>query len=95
MTKILHHNVRSEQNEVYCCMRNRVVKLDEQQLEQFCRVCRMFAGELAEGGVACEWDDPRNVSNPHLASDPWEEFMRNQEKQVPPSEGTDGLQRCS
>lgn len=95
MPMIRHHNIRSGQDEVYCCLRNRVVKLDEQQLSQFCQGCRMFAGELQEGGVACVWDDLDNVGDPHVASDPWEEFMRNQAKQVPPSEGTAGLQRCS
>jgi hypothetical protein len=94
MPKIRHHNIRNGDNEVYCCLRNRVVKLDEQQLGHFCQSCRMFAGKLAEGGVACAWDDADGVRDPHVAANPWEEFMRNQVKQVPPGESAASMQQC-
>jgi hypothetical protein len=89
-----HHNYRSEKGEVYCCLRNRIVPLDAEQLSNFCSGCRMFAGDLNGSGVSCDWDDSADVADPHLAFDPRIEFKRNQIKQVPP-EGLAALQSCS
>ncbi|KIL40002.1 hypothetical protein SD70_16645 [Gordoniibacillus kamchatkensis] len=94
MSIIRHHNYRSENGEIYCCLRNRVVKLDDEQLQRFCQGCGMFAGTMPHVLVSCDWDDIGGVSNPHVALDPWQEFKRNQIKQVP-AEGSAALQRCS
>ncbi|MEW9701178.1 hypothetical protein [Paenibacillus sp. SI8] len=86
MALITHVNVCNADHEIYCCLRNKIVKLDAQQLEQFCSACKMFAGG-AEGytdGVTCIWEDVRDVNNPHLALDPIDEFVHNQVRQVPP-----------
>ncbi|MBD0383641.1 hypothetical protein [Paenibacillus sedimenti] len=86
MALIPHINVCNDDNEIYCCLRNKIVKLDAQQQEQFCSGCKMYAGD-AEGyaqGVTCIWEDLRDIGNPHVALDPLEEFVRNQIKQVPP-----------
>jgi hypothetical protein len=77
-------NYCNEKDEIYCCLRNKVVKLDQLQLERFCQSCKMFGGTLQGGGVVCIWDDSRDVSNPHDVYDPQEEFLHNQVKQVPP-----------
>ncbi|GFZ78158.1 hypothetical protein GCM10008018_24500 [Paenibacillus marchantiophytorum] len=86
MALITHVNVCNADNEIYCCLRNKIVKLDAQQKEQFCRGCKMYAGEAAgyERSVTCVWEDLRVVSNPHVAVDPVEEFMHNQIREVPP-----------
>ncbi|MEC0232437.1 hypothetical protein [Paenibacillus alba] len=86
MALITHVNVCNADNEIYCCLRNKIVKLDVQQKEQFCQGCKMYAGE-ADGyarGVTCVWEDVRVVSNPHVAVDPIEEFTHNQIREVPP-----------
>ncbi|TXK80984.1 hypothetical protein [Paenibacillus sp. N3.4] len=86
MALISHVNVCNTDQEIYCCLRNKIVKLDDKQREQFCSGCKMFAGDASGHGtgVTCEWEDVRIVSNPHLALDPLEEFIHNQIRQVPP-----------
>lgn len=84
MALIVHVNIRNPKNEVYCCLRNKVVKLDTQQKDQFCSGCKMFAGDADGQGVSCLWDDARDVSDPHIAVNPAEEFASNQVRQVPP-----------
>jgi len=84
MALITHINVRSADNEIYCCLRNKVVKLDGQQQEQFCSGCKMFAGDAGGRGVACVWEDVRDIGNPHIVFNPLEEFASNQLRQVPP-----------
>ncbi|WNR45179.1 hypothetical protein [Paenibacillus roseipurpureus] len=86
MALITHVNVCNEVNEIYCCLRNKIVKLDANQKEQFCQGCKMFAG-AAPGyahGVSCVWEDLRLISNPHVVLNPIEEFAHNQIRQVPP-----------
>ncbi len=90
MALITHMNICNADQEIYCCLRNKIVKLDIQQQEQFCSSCKMLAvytDGRAGHGVTCIWEDLRDVSNPHYALDPLEEFIHNQIRQVPP-EGT-------
>src|SRR4051812_11291961 len=86
MAQITHVNVCNAVNEIYCCLRNKIVMLDAQQKEQFCKGCKMFTGNAPgyERGVSCVWEDLRIVSNPHVVLDPHEEFNQNQIRQVPP-----------
>ncbi|SEC57355.1 hypothetical protein [Paenibacillus sp. GP183] len=82
MPMISHYNYRSSENEIYCCLRNKIVALDRNQVEQFCSGCKMYEGEADGKGVTCSWDDSRNVSNPHIVQDPLLEFASNQTRQV-------------
>jgi hypothetical protein len=79
---ITHYNYRNSDNEVYCCLRNKVVTLNNQQTEQFCKGCKMFEGDAGGKGVACVWEDTRNVGNPHIVLNPLVEFASNQMRQV-------------
>jgi hypothetical protein len=94
MPIIRHHNFCNENGEIYCCLRNRVVQLDGEQLRRFCQGCGMFAGTMPDVGVSCDWEELGDVADPHLARDPWNEFKRNQIKQVSAA-GSGTLQRCS
>lgn len=42
----------------------------------------MFAGTAGGKGVECMWDDMRNVDDPHIVTDPLQEFFRNQVRHV-------------
>ncbi|UJF32592.1 hypothetical protein [Paenibacillus hexagrammi] len=84
MALITHANICNTDNEIYCCLRNKIVKLDAYQKQQFCSACKMYAGDVDGRGVACVWEDLRDVSNPHYAADPNAEFASNQVRQVPP-----------
>lgn len=87
MQKINHVNYSTDQDEVYCCLRNRVVKLNEEHKQEFCAGCKMFKGFADGEGVECLWDDLRDVDNPHIVIDPYKEWTSNQNRKVgtPPS----------
>jgi hypothetical protein len=80
---ITHLNYKNSNDEIYCCLRNKVVKLDAVQTEQFCNGCKMYGGDADGQGVACVWEDVRDVSNPHAVDNPLIEFASNQVRQVP------------
>jgi hypothetical protein len=82
MPMITHFNHKSSDNEIYCCLRNKIVALDSNQKEQFCSGCKMYDGDAGGKGVACIWEDLRNVNNPHIVHNPFVEFANNQIKQV-------------
>jgi hypothetical protein len=79
-----HINYMDSDGHIYCCLRNKLVKLDQQQEERFCHGCKMFAGFVSGGGVECAWEDLRRVNNPHIIVDPVQEFISNQRRIVPP-----------
>jgi hypothetical protein len=79
---ITHYNYVNHNNEIYCCLRNRIIELNQTQSEQFCKGCKMFAGDADGKGVACAWEDSREVNNPHIATHPLTEFASNQIRQV-------------
>lgn len=83
MRLVTHMNYKDQDGQIYCCMRNKVVQLDDVQ-KQFCQDCRMFAGTAKEQGVKCVWDDMRNVSDPHIVRDPVHEFIMNQTRTITP-----------
>lgn len=89
MQKTNHINYSTDQQEVYCCLRNRVVQLTEEHKQDFCGGCKMFNGFADGEGVECLWEDIRNVSNPHIVIDPYKEWSSNQSRKVgtPPSWG--------
>jgi hypothetical protein len=82
MPMISHYNYRNSDNEIYCCLRNKIVALDNDQMEQFCNGCKMYDGDAGDQGVSCVWEDSRNVSNPHIVHNPLVEFASNQIRQV-------------
>jgi hypothetical protein len=84
MPMINHINYRNENNEVYCCLRNKIVKLDAAQQGQFCSSCKMYNGAAQGKGVECTWEDLRDVSNPHIVRNPLVEFSQNQKRQISP-----------
>ncbi|TVY06856.1 hypothetical protein [Paenibacillus cremeus] len=82
MAQVLHINIADTAGCVYCCLRNKVVQLDQEQKENYCQGCGMFAG-FADGlGVECLWIDMRPVNNPHVVTEPLKEFTSNQLKQI-------------
>ncbi|GAB2671219.1 hypothetical protein ACFQWB_13645 [Paenibacillus thermoaerophilus] len=82
MPRSRHHNQANEDGQIYCCLRNRIVKLDEKQKQEYCGKCPMFRDWL-ESGVVCEWEDARGLPDPHIAIDPVQEFRDNQKRKVP------------
>ncbi|MDF2958446.1 MAG: hypothetical protein K0S39_181 [Paenibacillus sp.] len=84
MSIITHINYKDQNGHIYCCLRNKVVELNQQQQEQFCNGCKMFGGTADGKGVICIWEDLRNVSDPHIVHDPVREFIKNQTRIVPP-----------
>lgn len=82
MRQIRHINIADESNRVYCCLRNKVVKLDEEQKNGFCGKCRMYAGDAGGQGVECVWEDMRPVGNPHVVRNPAAELHSNQIKPI-------------
>ncbi|WP_254776855.1 hypothetical protein [Paenibacillus sp. yr247] len=77
-------NYKDQDEQIYCCLRNKVVKLNDVQREQFCQSCKMFAGTAKEQGAECVWEDMRNVSDPHVVHDPVREFILNQTRAITP-----------
>lgn len=82
MTTINHINIANEEKDIYCCLRNKVVRADAEHQATFCSGCKMFAGTAEDRGIECRWDDQRAVSNPHLVEDPYQEWMSNQSRKV-------------
>jgi hypothetical protein len=79
---VTHVNYTDQDGQIYCCLRNKIVKLDQLQREQFCQGCKMFGGTANGQGVECVWEDMRNVSEPHIVHDPVSEFIMNQTRAV-------------
>ncbi|WP_281889712.1 hypothetical protein [Paenibacillus sp. YYML68] len=84
MKSIKHINLKDEKGNVYCCLRNKVVCLDEQQIQQFCSGCGMLEGFAGGLGVECVWNDARPVLDPHIADNADEEWLSNQIKHMSP-----------
>ena len=82
MAQIKHINIADESGQVYCCLRNKVVKLDKEQKKGFCGSCRMYAGDAGGQGVECVWEDLRHVQNPYVVRNPVAELLSNQTKQI-------------
>lgn len=82
MRNVKHVNLADQEGRVYCCLRNRVVKLDEEQKAGFCRSCIMYSGDAKGQGVECLWEDARPVADPHVAADPYKEWKSNQVKGI-------------
>lgn len=82
MDKINHINYCTNEQEVYCCLRNRVVRLDDNHKADFCSGCKMLNGYADGAGVECLWEDMREVGNPHHVTDPYKEWASNQNRKV-------------
>ncbi|OGX68590.1 MAG: hypothetical protein A2189_04620, partial [Paenibacillus sp. RIFOXYA1_FULL_44_5] len=84
MPVIQHYNYADRGGQVYCCLRNKVVKADDKQIEEYCNGCKMFSGTISGQGLTCAWEDVRDIDNPHVVHDPWREYFSNQIKLVKP-----------
>jgi hypothetical protein len=82
MRNVKHVNLADQEGRVYCCLRNRVVKLDDEQKERFCKGCIMYSGDAQGLGVECVWEDIRPVADPHVATEPYVEWKSNQAKGI-------------
>ncbi len=74
MKKVNHINNMDSENRVYCRLLNKVVELGATHTRDYCSGCKMFAGSAQGRGVECEWEDHRDVSNPHVVNNPIIEF---------------------
>ncbi|MEK8132194.1 hypothetical protein WMW72_30275 [Paenibacillus filicis] len=84
MQPVHHRNLKDESGRIYCCLRNKVVKLDDRQEHEFCRGCSMFAGDAEGQGVDCVWEDLRPVASPYVVRDPAKEWLSNQTRHIWP-----------
>ncbi|UUZ95920.1 hypothetical protein LJK87_16990 [Paenibacillus sp. P25] len=73
-----HVNYVNKEGKVYCCLRNKVVPLDEAQVLGYCAGCPMNRGVELGKRVQCGWNDLRNIKNPHIVRDPYVEYTRMQ-----------------
>jgi len=81
MTWMNHVNIKSKDGQVYCCMRNKIVNFNEQQLTSYCVGCKMFGGTAQGKGVECFWNDLRG-EHTLIITDPEHEFAYNQTRSV-------------
>jgi molybdenum cofactor biosynthesis enzyme MoaA len=95
MRLVTHVNYTDQDGQIYCCLRNKVVKLDAVQHKRFCEGCKMFAGTAKGRGVECVWQDMRNVSEPHIVDDPIGEYIMNQTRAVTPDSWITTVSYCS
>ena len=80
---INHINVPDAMGQIYCCLRNRVIRYDQNHQSQYCSACKMFNGTADGCGVECLWDDSRAKAGDYiLVSDPVREWAGNQKKRV-------------
>lgn len=83
MTYINHINLKNEDGQVYCCMRNRVVEFDKDQLLTYCVSCKMFGGTARGQGVECFWDDMRGRGMDLMViTDPQHELTQLQSRKI-------------
>ena len=82
MTMINHINLANDNNEVYCCLRNKVVRSDTEHQIRFCSGCKMYQGYAQGGGIECRWEDSRTGSDWLVIKDPFAEWVFNQRKTV-------------
>lgn len=80
---INHINVPDANGQIYCCLRNRIVRFGQDHMDQYCSGCRMFGGDAGGSGVECHWDDIRETEADHVVvTDPVKEWASNQKKRV-------------
>lgn len=77
-----HINLTDANGQVYCCLRNRIVALDQKHQQHYCTGCRMYNGLAASGGVNCLWEDQRTDGGDLYITDPNREWIENQENRV-------------
>lgn len=82
MTMVYHRNAANDDQEIYCCLRNKVVKANAEHQAEYCSGCKMFSSLLQEGGVECVWEDLRAGGSRMAVTDPYAEWMDNQRRYV-------------
>ncbi|MCS7460226.1 hypothetical protein N0M98_08735 [Paenibacillus doosanensis] len=92
MAFVDHMNYANAAGNVYCCLRNKVVSLDDAQLKTYCQGCKMFRGAEPGKSVQCYWNDSRDVSDPHIVYEPQLEFKSMQKRKLrisPPADAAE------
>lgn len=84
MTMVNHQNIANEQNQVYCCLRNKLVQADMDHKTQFCAGCQMYQGNAGGVGIECRWEDLRTDAPQLVIQDAVAEWIYNQKKLVAP-----------
>lgn len=87
MPMINHENIADSNERIYCCLRNKVVSLDDAHKTAFCGSCKMYRGDAGGAGVECAWDDARDITEPYRVADPYAEWRSNQKRKVKPPVG--------
>lgn len=82
MTMVNHQNIANEKNQVYCCLRNKIVQADIEQQMRFCAGCQMYQGNAGGAGIECRWEDLRTTAPLVIIHDPVAECVFNQSKLV-------------
>ncbi|OXM85947.1 hypothetical protein [Paenibacillus rigui] len=85
MSYVNHLNYANKNGNVYCCLRNKIVQLGEEQVSNYCRGCTMFNGVDAQyTHVQCFWNDSREPQDEevHVVHDPQLEFMSMQSRDI-------------
>jgi hypothetical protein len=70
MAYVNHVNYPNGSNQIYCRKRKKVVELTDQHQTDYCDKCQFFNGSAQGEGVECRWDDPRNVPDLKIVTDP-------------------------
>lgn len=82
MAFVTHINYVNQNGEIYCCLRNKIIPLNEMQFNLYCSSCRMNEGGEPGKKVICTWSDQREIANPYIAHDPEYEFKYFQKREV-------------
>lgn len=82
MTHINHINLANTTGNVYCCLRNKIVRLNESQIADYCSGCKMNRGAESGKSVQCHWNDVRDVTDPYIVVDPQLEFISMQNRKL-------------
>ncbi|MCZ8511315.1 hypothetical protein O9H85_02450 [Paenibacillus filicis] len=69
-----HMNLAKE-GQVYCCLRNKIVPLNGEQVEAYCSGCPMNKGVEPGKFANCYWNDARPIKSPHWVIDPRVEYI--------------------
>jgi len=85
MLYVNHLNIANKSENVYCCLRNKIVQLGEPQVSKYCSGCSMFNGlEENYKSVRCLWNDWRHTQDDedYVVLDPQLEFMSMQSRDI-------------
>ncbi|MDQ1912792.1 hypothetical protein RAC89_20585 [Paenibacillus sp. GD4] len=82
MSYVEHINLANDHGHVYCCLRNKIVTLSDEQIDRFCSGCMMNRGFTPGFSVHCYWKDARVLESPHIVQDPGSEYAGMQRRKT-------------